>query len=71
MNQDSALGRLHDDEALEGRTGEIRCEALYSRATDAEENLIQECNIDSKSVRADSSRLEVRPEHGLPTNDGP
>ena len=71
MNRDSALGRSHDDETVEGRTGEIRCEALCSRATDAEENLIQECKIDWKAVRADSSRLEVRAEHDLQTNDGP
>ena len=71
MSGDLGPGRSHDDEMVEGQTGEIRYEARYLRETDAEENLIQECNIDWKSVRADSSRLEVRPEHDLPTNDGP
>ena len=59
MNRDSALGRSHDDEAVEGRTGEIRCEALCSRATDAEENSIRECDIDWKFVRAEDSPLEA------------
>ena len=72
MNRGPAPGRSHDDETVEGRTGEIRDEALCWEETDAEENSIRESDMRPKFVRADSSRREAQPAPGLPlTNDGP
>jgi len=72
MNRDSAPGRSRDDETVEGRTGEIRYEALCWEETDAEENSIRESDMESKFVRADSSQREAQPAPGLPpTNDSP
>ena len=59
MSLDRASGRLRNDEAVEGRTGEIRYEALCLRETDAEENSIRESDMGWKFVRAEGSPLEA------------
>ena len=72
MSRDRAPGRLRNDETVEGRTGEIRYEALCLRETDAEENSIRKSDMSWKFVRAGNSQLEAQPVPGLPpTNDGP
>ena len=71
MNRGPAPDRDCDDETVEGRTGEIRSEARCSREIDVEENSIRETEMGWEYARADGSQLGVRPEHDLPTSDGP
>ena len=71
MNRGPAPGRERDNETVEERTGEIRYEARCSRETDAEANSIRETEMGGEYARTGGSRLRVRPEHDLQTNDGP
>ena len=71
MNQGSALGRSRNDGTVEGRTGEIRCEARCLREIDAEENSTREIDMSERYAGAGSSSLEASAEYGPPTNDGP